>query len=324
MRKKTILFSLMMFLVYALWAQPHEVSGTVSDSRGPLIGVSVKVVGTNTVSVTDRNGEFRITAGPGDQLEFSYIGYQTLVVELDQRRILDIQMEEDSLVLEEVVVVGYGTMRKSDVTGAISSIRESEIKEVPVANINQALQGRLAGVQVAQTSTRPGQTGRIRIRGSRSLNASNDPLIVVDGIPFDGSMNDLNTGDITGVDVLKDASATAIYGSRGANGVILITTDRGQAGKPKVSYNGFGGIKEVARKYEVFDAEEFIKLRQIAGAFTNMPQEDEFYASGGTTNWQDLMYQQGYVTQHDLNVSGGTENAVYSAGGGYYKETTIL
>ncbi|MDD4500777.1 MAG: carboxypeptidase-like regulatory domain-containing protein, partial [Bacteroidales bacterium] len=156
MRRKTILFSLMMFLAYALWAQPHEVSGTVSDSRGPLIGVSVKVVGTNTVSVTDRNGEFRITASPGDQLEFSYIGYQTLVTELDQRRVLDIQMEEDSLVLEEVVVVGYGTMRKSDVTGAISSIRESEIKEVPVANINQALQGRLAGVQVAQTSTRPG------------------------------------------------------------------------------------------------------------------------------------------------------------------------
>ena len=324
MRRKTILFALMMCLAYALWAQPREVSGTVSDSRGPLIGVSVRVVGANAVSITDRNGEFRIMAREGDQLEFSYIGYQTLTLQLDQRRILEILMEEDSLVLEEVVVVGYGTMRKSDVTGAISSIRENEIREVPVANINQALQGRLAGVQVNQTSTRPGQTGQIRIRGSRSLNASNDPLIVVDGIPFDGSMNDLNTGDITGVDVLKDASATAIYGARGANGVILITTNRGQAGKPKVSYSGFGGVKEVARKYKVFDAEEFIKLRQIAGAFTNMPQEDAFYATGDETNWQDLMYQPGYVTQHDLNVSGGTDNAVYSAGGGYYKESTIL
>lgn len=165
MRRKTILFALMMCLAYTLWAQPREVSGTVSDSRGPLIGVSVRVMGTNTVSVTDANGEFRIMATAEDQLEFSYIGYQTIIVEPGQRRILDIRMEEDSLILEEVVVVGYGTMRKSDVTGAISSIRENEIKEVPVANINQALQGRLAGVQVNQTSTRPGQTGQIRIRG---------------------------------------------------------------------------------------------------------------------------------------------------------------
>lgn len=302
------------------------VQGVVKDSSGEsIIGASVYEAGTTNGTITDFDGKFSLTVSPQGKLTISYIGYQTQTIEIASQTQFEILLKEDTKLLDEVVVVGYGTQRRSDVTGAIASVSDKALKEVPAANMSQALQGRVAGITVSQTSTRPGQSGQIRIRGSRSLTASNDPLIVLDGIPFEGNMNDINPSDIKNVDILKDASATAIYGSRGANGVILVTTQRGQTGQAKVSYNGSFGLKTVAQRYEVFNAEEFVRLREIAGAgYPNTPAEQEMLAAGKSTDWQDLMYQTGRITQHDLSVGGGTEKGQYSMGMGFYNETTVL
>jgi TonB-linked SusC/RagA family outer membrane protein len=237
---------------------------------------------------------------------------------------IEIILEVGTNSLDEVVVVGYGTQRRQDVTGAIASVDSKVLKEIPAANMTQALQGRIAGVNISQSSTRPGASMQIRIRGSRSLLAENDPLIVLDGIPFAGTLGDINTNDIKSIDVLKDASASAIYGSRAANGVILVTTFRGSAGEPRVTYNGFHGLKTVAKKYEVFNAEEFIQLREVAGYTQYLPQEQEMIAAGQSTDWQDLMYKDGHVTDHNLNIATGNERGQYSLGFGYYDESTIL
>lgn len=319
------LFILLCFMPIWVFAQTITVRGVVKDaSDESIIGASVMEEGTSNGIITDVDGNFTLKVSSQGKLKITFIGYQTQTINVSGRSQINVTLKEDTKVLDEVVVVGYGTQRRSDVTGAIVSVNDKTLKEIPAANMSQALQGRVAGITISQTSTRPGQSGQIRIRGSRSLSASNDPLIVLDGIPFEGGMNDINPGDIKSIDILKDASATAIYGSRGANGVILVTTQRGSTGQAKVSYNGSYGIKTIAKRYEVFNAEEFLRLREIAGAFTNMDQEEEMIAAGKSTDWQDLAYKNGYVTQHDLNVSGGTEKGQYSLGGGFYQETTVL
>ncbi|MDR2859344.1 MAG: TonB-dependent receptor [Mediterranea sp.] len=317
---------LLLFPFCASFAQTINVKGVVKDSTGePVIGASVVETGTTNGIITDFDGNFTLQNVPSHgKLTISFIGYQAQTIDIAGRTQLNVIMKDDTQLLDEVVVVGYGTQRKSDVTGAIASVGEKTLKEVPAGNVTQALQGRVAGVTIAQTSTRPGQTGQIRIRGSRSLTASNDPLIVVDGIPFEGTISDINPGDIKSIDILKDASATAIYGSRGANGVLLVTTQRGASGSAKVSYNGSYGIKSISKKYEVFNAEEFVKLRQDAGYTQYMPQEEEMIRSGKSTDWQDLIYQDGYVTQHEMSVSGGADKGQYSLGLGYYGESAVL
>ena len=195
------------------------------------------------------------------------------------------------------------------------------MRDVPSANITQALQGRIAGVDMEQTSTKPGATMQIRIRGTRSLNASNDPLVVLDGIPFGGSIGDINPSSIKSIDILKDASATAIYGSRGANGVILITTNKGQSGqKAQFTYNSYFGLKKVFAQYPMMDGPEFVALRAASGRYTNGVDESDDV----NTNWQDLFYKNGMVTSHDLGVSGGTEKGSYSFGVGYYRDEAVL
>ena len=195
------------------------------------------------------------------------------------------------------------------------------MQDVPSSNITQALQGRIAGVDMAQTSSKPGSEMQIRIRGTRSLNASNDPLVVLDGIPFAGSIGDINPNDIKSIDILKDASATAIYGSRGANGVILITTNKGQKGqKARINYNGYYGVKKVFAKYPMMDGPEFVALRTAAGMYTNGVDESDDV----NTDWQDLFYRTGMVTSHDLGISGGTEKGTYNFGVGYYKDEAVV
>jgi TonB-linked SusC/RagA family outer membrane protein len=195
------------------------------------------------------------------------------------------------------------------------------VREVPAGNFTQALQGRVAGVDFSQTSSKPGASMQIRIRGTRSLNATNDPLVVLDGIPFAGSIGDINPSDIKSVDILKDASATAIYGSRGANGVILITTNKGQKGqKARVSYNGYYGTKSIFAKYPMMDGPEFITLRAAANMFTNAQDEKDDV----NTDWQDLLYRTGTVSSHDLGISGGTEKGAYSFGLGYYSDEAVI
>ncbi|KAA6346514.1 TonB-dependent receptor SusC, partial [termite gut metagenome] len=324
---------LLVFLLFPFCvslAQTITVKGIVQDSAGEaIIGASVTETGTTNGIITDFNGNFTLPVSSQSKLSISFVGYQTQEVNVAGRTQLNITLMEDTKLLDEVVVVGYGTMKKLDVSGSIVSTDAKVIGEIPSTNVAAALQGRLPGIDMSQTSTRPGATMQIRIRGERSLNASNDPLIVVDGIPFGGSINDIAPNDIKNIDILKDASATAIYGSRGANGVVLISTFRGEANVgPKVSYNGYYGIKSVAKKYEVYDGEEYQDFKH---ATINDAYKDKYTAleqaminSGQSTDWQDLMYSNAMVTNHDVNISSGNAKGSYSFGGSYYNETTVL
>ncbi|PZR12196.1 MAG: SusC/RagA family protein [Flavobacterium psychrophilum] len=225
--------------------------------------------------------------------------------------------------IEEVVVIGYGTQRKESVTGSVASVKGDVLREVPSANITQALQGRVAGVDISQTSSKPGAASQIRIRGTRSLtNSANDPLIVLDGIPFSGSLSDISSNDIKSLDILKDASATAIYGSRGANGVILITTNRGTKGqRPRFTYNSFTGVQTLFSKYPMMDGPKFAKLRADAGnLFTNGVDE----SNSTNTDWQGLYYKPAMITNHDISVSGGTDGGNYNAGISYFKQYALI
>ncbi len=224
--------------------------------------------------------------------------------------------------IEEVVVIGYGKQRKESVTGSVVSVKGDVMREVPSSNVSQALQGRVAGVDISQTSSKPGSPMQIRIRGTRSLTADNDPLIVLDGIPFPGSLADISPNDIQSMDILKDASATAIYGSRGANGVILITSKSGRKRqKATLSYNTFTGLSTIFSKYPMMSSEKFIKLREDANLFTQ-PGVDE--SNSTNTDWQDLLYKKGVITNHDLGISGGTEKSSYNFGFSYYNEQSVL
>ncbi|WP_312089179.1 SusC/RagA family TonB-linked outer membrane protein [Chryseobacterium sp.] len=223
--------------------------------------------------------------------------------------------------IEEVVVIGYGTQKKEAVTGSVVSLSGSAIKEVPSANITDAIQGRVAGLDIGRTSTKPGAVQQIRIRGERSLTGSNDPLIVLDGIPFVGSLGDISPSDIKTLDVLKDASATAIYGSRGANGVILITTNRGTKGqRAKFSYNGYTGFQTLFSKYPLMDGPKFAKLRADANMFTN----SEFEKNDVNTDWQKQYYKTGIMMNHDVSVTGGSERGNYNFGVGYFQQDGVV
>jgi TonB-linked SusC/RagA family outer membrane protein len=303
-------------------AATQSVSGRVVGSDGAgLPGVNVVVKGTTTGTVTNDEGRFTVAAPAGSTLVFSFIGFSPKEVAVGNQSTVNVTLGEDTKALDEVVVVGYGTQKAEAVTGSVASISGEALREVPSANITQALQGRLPGVQFSQSSSQPGATTQIRIRGTRSLSASNDPLVVLDGIPFPGSIGDINPNDIQSVDILKDASATAIYGSRGANGVILITTKGGKAGqKPQITYDGFVGAKTLFARYPMMDGPEFVALRKAAGVYTNALDE----ADDVNTDWQDLIYRTGIQSNHNLGVSGGTENGRYNFNAGYYQEEGVI
>jgi len=303
--------------------QEKVVSGLVTDEGGnALPSVSILERGTTNGVLSDISGAYRITLTTANPvLVFSFVGYEPQEQAVGTRSVVNVSMVPSEIDLGEIVVIGYGTQRKESVTGSVASMAGDAVRDVPSPNISQALQGRLAGVDMSQTSTKPGAQMQIRIRGTRSLNASNDPLVVLDGIPFAGSISDINSNDIKSVDILKDASATAIYGSRGANGVIMITTNKGQSGqKPRVSYNTYFGMKNVFAEYPMMDGPEFVALRQARGQYTN--GEDE--SDNINTNWQDLFYRTGMVTSHDLGVSGGTEKGNYNFSVGYYRDEAVI
>ncbi|MBQ5452060.1 MAG: SusC/RagA family TonB-linked outer membrane protein, partial [Bacteroidales bacterium] len=308
-----------MLVSFAGFSQ-NSASGTVvSDTGEPLIGVTVQEQGTTNGTITDLDGKFSLNVAANAQLVFSFIGYETQT--LPAASGMKVTMTEDTKAIDEVVVVGYGTQRKEAVTGSVASVKGDDMRAVAGSNITQSLQGRVAGVEMTQTSSKPGETMQIRIRGTRSLNASNDPLIVLDGIPFAGNLSDINPSDIKSLDILKDASATAIYGSRGANGVIIITTNRGSEGqKAQFSYNGYYGVKKLFSKFPMMDGEEFVKLREARGQFKNSVDE----ANSNNVDWQDLYFETGMVTSHDIGVTGGTKAGSYSFGLGYYKEEAVV
>ncbi|MFT4168179.1 MAG: TonB-dependent receptor [Dysgonomonas sp.] len=316
------LIILMSFIPLLAMSQTLTIKGVIKDVSGePVVGASITETGTSNGIIADLDGNFTLKVSPKATLTISFMGYRTQTVSVAGKTSLSIILEEDTQLLGEVVVVGYGVQRKEAVTGSVASIKNEAIREVPASDITQALQGRIAGVDMSQTSSKPGSSMQIRIRGTRSLNASNDPLIVLDGIPFAGSMSDINPNDIKSIDILKDASATAIYGSRGANGVLLITTNKGLVGaKAQVSYNGYVGLKTLFAKYPMMNSDEFVKLREYANKFQNGVDED----NDVNTDWQDLLYKNSMVTNHDLSVLGGTEKGSYNFGVGYYRDESLL
>ena len=315
---------LLLFLLFSITsiAQNITIKGRVLKEDGtPVSGASVTIKGTGNGTASNDQGEFQLSAPGNATLVISSVDFVTQEIKVNNRTSVDVKLVSAEKSLGEVIVVGYGTQRKEAVTGSVASISGNKMREVPAPNISQALQGRLAGVEMSQTSTRPGAIMQIRIRGARSLSADNNPLIVLDGIPFLGSLGDINPNDIKSVEVLKDASATAIYGSRGANGVILITTDKGTKNrKPQISYNGYVGTQSVFAKYPMMDGPEFVALRAARGQYVN--GQDEF--NDINTDWQDLFYQTGIVQDHNVSLSGGSETGNYSFGLGYYNNEGVI
>lgn len=300
------------------------VSGQVIDEAGSgLPGVNILLKGTTVGTTSDADGKYSIEVpGANAVLVYSFIGYETQEVAVGSRSSIDITLVPSIESLAEVVVIGYGVQRQEAVTGSVASISGDAMRDVPSGNITQALQGRLPGVEFGRTSTQPGASSRIRIRGTRSLTANNDPLIVLDGIPFVGDISDINPNDIKSIDVLKDASATAIYGSRGANGIILVTTHKGTKGqKARVSYNGFHGAKKVFAKYPLMTGDDMVELRKLNIPYTSYGLDE---AEGVNTDWQDLLYRTAITTSHDVGLSGGTERGTYSVGAGYFLDQAVI
>lgn len=317
----------LMLLTSVLTAQAQEVTvrGQINDETGAgLPGVNVLIKGTATGTTTNVNGGYSLQVPDQNTvLVISFIGYETQEVLVGNRTTINVDLVPSVEALTEVVVVGYGVQRAEAVTGSVVSLSGDKLREIPAATFTQALQGRLPGVEMTQTSTRPGAAMQIRIRGARSLSASNDPLIVLDGVPFVGSINDIPNNDIKSIDILKDASATAIYGSRGANGVILITTNKGEKGqKAKITYNGSHSINKVFAKYPMMSGPEFVKLRAASGRYPSNGA-DEF--DDVDTDWQDLLYRDyGYQTNHNISLSGGSGTGSYNFGIGYFENQGIM
>jgi TonB-linked SusC/RagA family outer membrane protein len=305
------------------------VHGKVVDSSGSPVGeASILNVKSGKGTSTDAQGEFTIRAVKGQTLQISFVGYQATRVVYKGQPTVAVTLFRESSSLDNVVVIGYGTQRKEAVTGSVASIGGTTLREVPAPNISDALQGRLPGVAIQQTSSQPGATMQIRIRGTRSLTATNDPLIVLDGIPFPGSIGDIDMNSVKSVDILKDASATAIYGSRGANGVILITTYKGNFGQePRVNINSYYGANKVFSYYPMMNGTQLAALRLAAGEYLQQGGAIELGTDekiGTNTNWQKLLYQTGKVTNEAVSVSGGTKGGSYSFGAAYYDNQGVI
>ncbi|QKZ12418.1 SusC/RagA family TonB-linked outer membrane protein [Spirosoma sp. KUDC1026] len=317
-------------------AQERIVTGRVlsAEDNSPLPGVNVAIKGSTRGTTTDAEGRYRIPIVDAKTvLVFSSVGALSQEMEVGNQSTIDIRLIADDKTLNEVIVVGYGTQKKSQVTGAISSVGAKEIAELPITNARQALQGRAAGVDVVQNSSKPGAGPTVRIRGRRSINASNDPLYVVDGIPQAGNIDDINPNDIASMEVLKDASATAIYGSRGSNGVVLITTKRGKPGKSVVSYDGYYGLSDRLGQIDVFNGPEFAEYKRESRRAVNEyttdaqlfePIELDGIAQNRTTDYQSYLLRQGSIQSHQIGIQGGSEKTQFAVSGNYFKDVGIV
>ncbi|WP_242120548.1 SusC/RagA family TonB-linked outer membrane protein [Aestuariivivens sediminicola] len=316
--KRTVFSGIMLFAVFVLYGQ-NPVQGTVTSASdgAPIPGVNVIIKGTAQGTATDFDGNFTINASPDNVLVFSFLGYKTLEQTVGNQTTMAIVLEEDAAALDEVVVVGYGTARRSDLTGALTSVSSRDFDKQPLNDVSQALQGRAAGVQVTQTSGAPGGNFKIRIRGANSITGSNEPLYVIDG-QF-ASINTINVNDIQSMEVLKDASSTAIYGTRGANGVILITTKTGRSGKPKFDVDLFTGISNITQKLDLMNAAEFAEGVNFSdGTEVFTAQEIADLRANGGEDWQELLFQTAYFNNIQLSASGGSDAVDYYISGNYY------
>lgn len=319
-------------------SQSMKLKGTVLDRNGePIIGATVMVKGLKSGTVTDLNGTFTIDNLSKGTLVISYVGYKTKEESFQGLAPINITLVEDSKSLDEVVVVGYGTQKKSDMTGSVTSISKNRLSKLPISNVLQAVQGAAAGITITQASSIPGEAPTALVRGRNSINADSGPYIVVDGVPISkagGSLNDINPNDIESIEILKDASAVAIYGTNGANGVILVTTKRGNSGKPTIRYNAYLGIEDFAHKLEPGSASQVLQrykdyVAQNAGEKMyndNVRYENEVdnFKNGHTTDWLDEVTQTGVITDNNINVSGGADNVQYYISGDFLDQKGVV
>jgi TonB-dependent starch-binding outer membrane protein SusC len=324
-----------------LWAQDKQVAGKVKDGSGSgMPGVTVTVKGTQRGTTTDVDGNYKVAVPNNSTLVYSYVGFLGKEVAVGNQSVVDVTLAEDSKTLNEVVVVGYGTQQKRDITGSVSALKTSDFNPGVAPSADQLMQGRASGVQITQNNGAPGAATSVRIRGGTSLTAGNDPLYVVDGVPLDNSatnppsnsrasgidagipsngnsnpLNFLNPSDIASIDILKDASATAIYGARAANGVVLITTKRGQKGQGRVTYDGYYGTTSLRKKLDILSGDEWRAVSKANGG-----------VAGGNANvsTQDAVFQTGNIQNHSVGFSGGTETSAYYVSLGYMNQDGII
>ena len=328
--------------------QAKKISGVVSDAMGPVIGASIKIKGTSSGVATDFDGKFSLQASPGQTLVISYVGYLSKEVKVVAgQNVYNITLEEDKQLLDEVVVVGYGTMKKSDLAGASSTLDDKALKGSNITNIDQSFQGRVTGVTAVQTSGAPGSSSSIRVRGQATINANAEPLYVIDGVIFQGSdqsgaslglgdalgngsvstvspLSTINPADIVSMEILKDASATAIYGAQGANGVVLITTKRGKAGEAKFTYDGSITMNRQTKRLDILNLREFAEFYNDMAQQGEISKPDETYSDpsilGKGTNWQDAIFRTAWQHQHQISAQGGTDKVKYFVSGGYMNQ----
>ena len=330
-RRCVLLSLLLCLLTSAAWAQ-STVTGTVTDNEGlPLVGVNVLVVGNSSGTVTDLDGEYSLTVPEGSVLRFSYIGFTPQEIPVEGQSVIDVTLGADANVIDEVVVVGYGSQRREAVTGAVSSIDAEEVSALTVSNLGEAIQGRLAGVQVVSGGS-PGAAPLIQVRGIGSISFGSGPLYVVDGVPGAGGLNQFDSRDIASINVLKDASATAVYGSRASNGVIIIETKKGaNADGIRLSLESTVGVQTQPRRYDLLNTEQYIRYAEIfnEGPLPRDLDQPVYEGADQTfrqteTDWQDAIFQDGLITQNSLHITGGSERSSFFSSFGYMKQEGVV
>ena len=323
--KKILLLCFALAVHYGTWAQSTVISGKVVDATGdPLPGVSVLKVNSTEGTVTDLDGLYSINAGPEDELRFSFLGFEAQTIRVGNSTQVNVVLKDDLTNLDEVVVIGYGSAKKRELTGATSQVGGDDVQKMNMPRVDQALQGQIAGVNITTNSGAPGGTSNIRIRGIGTF-GDNDPLILVDGVIYDAAgLNSLNPNDIESVNVLKDGTA-GIYGVRAANGVILIETKKGNLGsKPRLDFDTYYGVQQTARKLDLLNAREYAILKNEAFAAGGQAMPFNNVELGDGTNWQDAVFQDAPIQEYNLTLTGGSEKTSYSIGGSYFSQEGIV
>jgi TonB-linked SusC/RagA family outer membrane protein len=326
---RKLLFTVLLhsLLLTTVWAQDRQVSGkvTAAEDGTSLPGVNIVVQGTTKGTTTDAEGNYTIQLGPSENtLVFTFVGFTTITETVGDRTVIDVVMGSDITSLGEVVVIGYGVAKKSDVTGAVATVKAEDLNKIPSSTAAEALQGKVAGVQVTTNGT-PGSAPTIRVRGLGSVSSRVEPLYVVDGVLVD-DISFLGSNDIESMNILKDASASAIYGIRASNGVVIIQTKRGKNEQPRIAYSGYGGVQTPINMVDMANGSQYIELLNEKDAIaasrngtTFTPRDASAYPY--STDWYDEILRSGASIQsHDLSVTGGTEKSVYAMGGSFFKQ----
>ena len=327
MKKYILTLFALIFAFSAANAQEFTISGTVTDTEDePLAGVAVIIQETKEGTMTDGKGRYTIEAEEGQTLEFSFIGMVTQNVTIGKRSVIDIQMTESAIFLDEAVAIGYGVAKKSDLTGAVASVKAEDLQTAKIGTVTSALQGLATGVHVTTGSVKPGGDASVIIRGNSTFKSDSTPLYIVDGMPVQGGLQDLSSSDIQSIEILKDASSAAIYGSRGANGVVLITTKKGTADKMRISLNASYGTQRMLNKQDLMNAQQYYDLVSYAQPddYTWTSEELRLLSRGESTDWQDAITQNGSYQNYNFSISGGSEKIQHYFGLDYYDQIGII